>query len=343
MKSKALVLIFSVACTGVMAQNALFLHHSTGGNVFYEGNVGEYFMEYNDSQAKSYQITERAYPDSPYPWENYPYDYWNLWVNHACDNSNENIMCLDGMTLQYDVIILKHCFPGAGLEAGNGEAEVNSPVKTLANYKLQYNALLSMMDQYPGTKFIVWTLAPLHRNATNSEQAGRAYEFVQWVKDAWLLEDGKDHPNVYIFDFFSLAAEMDPNPVNGAQYCLKYDYEGDHEGSDSHPNTLANETIGPVFAQFVIDVIEGPSTASADPESENPSVRMMQKSADGNLIFTGRTESIRSVDFFTLTGAKVFSVTGQVQHINANTLHQGIYLVQVNCNSEKLHYKVFIQ
>ena len=112
------------------------------------------------------------------------------------------------------------------------------------------------MDLYPDTKFIVWTLVPLHRNATSPEQASRANEFVNWVKNSWLKEDGSSHPNVYIFDFFGNAAEMSANPENGVQYCLKYAYEGDHNGSDSHPNKLANETIGPVFSQYIIDAIE---------------------------------------------------------------------------------------
>jgi uncharacterized protein YjdB len=96
---------------------------------------------------------------------------------------------------------------------------------------------------------------PLHRLATTTEQAARAFEFVQWVKEQWLTEDGKQHPNIFIFDFFSLAAEMSLNPVNGKQYCLKYDYEYSHTSSDSHPNTLANATIGPLFAQAAVKVL----------------------------------------------------------------------------------------
>ena len=37
---------------------------------------------------------------------------------------------------------------------------------------------------------------------------------------------------------------------------LKYDYRRAYTWSDSYPNTLANETIAPELAQFIIDSIE---------------------------------------------------------------------------------------
>jgi len=37
---------------------------------------------------------------------------------------------------------------------------------------------------------------------------------------------------------------------------LKYDYRTVHTWSESHPNNAANEYIGPVYSQFIIDSIE---------------------------------------------------------------------------------------
>jgi hypothetical protein len=318
------------------------LHHSTGNNLFYTGKVSEYIEEYNADHSTSYQITEMAYPNTPYPWNNYPYDYWNLWVNQSCDNSNPNIMCLDEMTNNYDVIIWKHCYPGAAIQSDNDNPDVGSSAKTLANYKLQYKALLNLMDQFPNTKFIIWTLVPLHRNATSPEQAGRAYEFVNWVKDSWLQEDDSSHPNIYIFDFFRNSAEMTPTPDNGVQYCLKYEFEGDHNGSDSHPNKLANETIGPVFSQFIIDVIEDNITAATASYQPLPLFSIQQDISAGILNISGNIESIKSIDFFTMIGQKVLSILGPVQQINANSLQQGLYVVQINTKNEKFNSKILI-
>ena len=241
-------------------ETILFLHHSTGGNVYSEGNVPEYIVNYNTDHGTAFTITERAYPTTPYPWNNYPYDYWNLWLNGACDSSDPDIECLDSLAENYDIIIFKHCFPGAAVLADTGTPDISSSRKSLENYKCQYRALRDLMDSaaFADTKFIVWTLAPLHRLATNSADAARAAMFVDWVKNEWLDEDGGlAYDNIFVFDFWGLVAESNPSPVNGQVNCLKYDYERSHTGSDSHPNTAANEAVGPEFAQFIIDMAEG--------------------------------------------------------------------------------------
>lgn len=225
--------------------NIIFLHHSTGAGVWSGGNVLGWFSSYNAAHGTSYAVTERPYPNSPYPWDNYPYDYWNLWINGACNSSDPDIECMNTLAANHDIVIYKHCFPGADVVAPNGNPYVNSDIKTLANYQLQYRALRQMMDSYPNTKFIIWTLAPLHRLATNAANAGRAKQFVDWVNTTWLTEDGQSHPNIFVFDFWGLVA--------GNDNFLRYEYEGSHTGSDSHPNALANATVGPIFSQFIVD------------------------------------------------------------------------------------------
>jgi len=225
--------------------NIIFLHHSTAEGVYFGGDVPGWFSNYNSTHSTSYTITERSYPDTPYPWANYPYDYWNLWINGACDSSNPNIECMNTLAANHDIIIYKHCFPGADVVADDNHPDVSASVQTLANYKLQYRALRQMMDSYPNNKFIVWTLTPLHRLATSADNAARAKQFVDWVKNSFLAEDGHSHPNIFIFDFWGLIA--------GSDNFLRYDYEGSHTDSDSHPNALANATVGPIFSQFIVD------------------------------------------------------------------------------------------
>jgi hypothetical protein len=238
------------------AQNAIFLHHSTGGGVYYEGDVEGWISNYNNEHATSFSVTERAYPDSPYPWENYPYDFWNLWVNGSCNSSQSGIECLSSLTQNYKLIIFKHCFPGAAIHEDTGSPDVASDRKSLENYKLQYRALRAVMDSYPNNMFMVWTLAPLHRNATTVEDAARAREFVNWVNNSWLNEDGNSHPNISVFDFYNIVAESNPAPANGRVNCLKYNYEGDHNGDDSHPNYAANQVAGPIFANAIVNCLE---------------------------------------------------------------------------------------
>jgi hypothetical protein len=213
---------------------------------------------YNTANGTAYEIEERAYPNTPYPWSNYPYDYWHLWVDGHCNDTQPGIACLSGLTRDYDVIIFKHCYPGADVLEDTGSPDIASARKSLENYKLQYRALRGLMDNYGDTQFIVWTLAPRHRLATSTSNAERAHAFVDWVRDDWLTEDGRPHPNIAVFDFWGYAAEEDPDPGpnQSPTNTLKYGYEKSHSDDDSHPNTLANETIGPRFAEFIVDTIE---------------------------------------------------------------------------------------
>ncbi len=260
---KILSLLFFVSLSvGAQNEKTIFLHHSTGGLVYEKGGVLELMKEYNSINTTNYTIVERAFPNKPYPWRNYPYDYWNIWINGYCEENKdtkgyENVECLETLAQDYDVIILKHCFPGAKILEDTGKPDAASERKSLENYILQYRALRDKFDSFPENDFIVWTLAPLHRLADGAaENAGRAKEFVDWVKNDWLKEDGKTHPNIHIFDYFSLSAVLDKNPEPpNVTYCLKYEYERSHENSDSHPNDFACKTIGPEFFKFIVKTL----------------------------------------------------------------------------------------
>ncbi|MGD9210403.1 MAG: hypothetical protein PVI90_06480 [Desulfobacteraceae bacterium] len=255
-------------------QKIILLRHSTGGNLFQQGDVKDWVSDYNSKNGTSYDISMRAYPDSPYDWKNYPYDYWNLWVNpdSPAKASNPSIDTLESLAEDYDMIVFKHCFPGSGIEADTGSASVSSSAKRLENYKLQYKALREKFDTMPDTIFMVWTLAPLHRLNTTTSDAKRAAEFVDWVKNTWLTEDGKNHPNIFIFDFWGNVAETSGNPSNGKTNTLRYAYEASHSSSDSHPNSTANKTVGPIFAQRVVDVIEAFEAADSNSDSDTTKI-----------------------------------------------------------------------
>jgi len=303
MKTGFTAVLVLFCLSAVYGQEVVFLHHSTGYWLYDQGNVSDWINDYNLTNQTNYQITERFYPDTPYPWANYPYDYWNLWINDECDNSDPDIECLDKLSQDYDVIIFKHCFPGAQVLADEGNPSISSSTKSLENYKLQYRALRSLMDSYPDNKFIVWTLVPLHRLDTNAGNAARARDFVDWVKTTWLAEDGLSHPNIYLFDFFGYAAESNSNPENGQVNCLKYEYEKSHTDQDSHPNELANQTIGPIFAEFIVNTIE---SSSSSVELFTSELSIYPNPSDGKLIIDIDNEAGE----FTL---EIISVTGSVE------------------------------
>jgi len=218
----------------------IYLHHSTG-EVIWEGGVAAAVAAYDDANGTSYAITERAFPSGdPYPWENYPYDYWNIWVGHAGPDPYLTEPTLEILTAQYAVIMFKHCFPVSGIEP-DGTPDIASEDKTLANYKLQYNALKAKLRSFPNVRFVVWTGAALLSAETSPEQADRAKQFFDWVKSTW---DEKGD-NIYVWDFFGLETD-------GGKYLLKA-----HGSGDSHPNEAFAAEVAPFFGQRLIDVIGG--------------------------------------------------------------------------------------
>jgi len=140
--------------TAPSSANILFLHHSTG-QCIWDGGVPQWFESYNRLHQTNFTITERNFPESePYGWENYPFDYWNIWVRHAGNKPYKNEPTLEMLTPKYDTIVFKHCFPVSAIEPDYGDADVASTDKRIENYKLQYAALKDKLHQYPQTKFV---------------------------------------------------------------------------------------------------------------------------------------------------------------------------------------------
>ncbi len=239
-----LLLIFPACALPDYQPSIIFLHHSTGNNVW-NGGVEDWFDDFNSSRGARFEISERAYPkSSPYGWDNYPYDYWNIWVNHAGPSQYLSEDTLELLTKDYNVIIWKHCYPVSRLNNPQGSGDITSSAKTIANYKLQYNALKAKMKQFPHVRFIVWTGAVHVDDHITEEQAQNFRTFVNWVKNEW------DQPgdNIFLWDFYELETE-------GGLY-LKDEYAS-NSGSDSHPNAAFCSRVAPLFCQRIVNVVQG--------------------------------------------------------------------------------------
>ncbi|MCC6254405.1 MAG: hypothetical protein IT276_05795 [Ignavibacteriaceae bacterium] len=236
--------------------NIIFLHHSTGHNIWeggisnfskklgFDPDVVNWFDKYNKKNGKNYKIIETDFPKkSPYGWNNYPYDYYNIWVKNAGDQPYQEEPTLEILTKKYEVIIFKHCFPVSNIKADSINPDINSDIKTLGNYKLQYDSLKKKLLEFPDTKFIVWTPTALVQNETNKDEAERANEFSEWVKSVW---DTKGD-NIFLWDFRELQVE-------GGLY-FKNSYAVSE--NNSHPSKDFSETVAPFFSKRIVDVIEG--------------------------------------------------------------------------------------
>jgi len=247
--------------------NIVFLHHSTGrllwigkptsklakfilnksnraaNLVGVKAELPQLIQDYNKGNNVNYNITEQVFPkSSPYGWNNYPFDYYNIWVKNAGDEPFMEEPTLEILTKDYDVIIFKHCFPVSNIEADVDSASIDSNKQTLANYKLQYAALKEKLHSFPKTKFILFTPTALVKNATNEEEALRANEFYNWILQEW----DTDNDNIHLWDFRQLQTE-------GGLY-FKQEYASGIK--DSHPNEdFAQIAVNKLFHRL-IDIIE---------------------------------------------------------------------------------------
>lgn len=221
----------------------VFLHHDVGASVW-AGGVPEWFADYNARNKKDYSVTGLEFPrKAPYGWNNNPYDYWNIWVNHAGASSFKEEPTLGALAKAYNVIIWKHSFPVSSILPDAVNAGAQPYEKTMLNYKLEYKALKNHMKSFPKTRFIVWTGAAIVQGATPEDQAQRAREFFEWVRNEW------DEPgdNIYLWDFFELQTD-------GGNY-LKAEYSAGEQ--DSNLNQEFSKRVAPYFCKRVVDVIEG--------------------------------------------------------------------------------------
>jgi hypothetical protein len=233
----------------------IFLHHSTGANIWIgktnsklyrltrKGDVQKFFADYNKLNNKNYDITERSFPkQAPYGWNNYPYDYYNIWVKNGGNNPYLNEPTLEMLTAEYDVIIFKHCFPVSRILEDTGTPNIDSDEKRIENYKLQYNALKSKMHGFPNNKFIIWTPAVCTKDSMTEDEARRTFQFYEWMINEW---DEKGD-NIFIWDFYKYETE-------GELYLRENNAVGP---DNSHPGREFSAKIAPLFCNYIIDVIE---------------------------------------------------------------------------------------
>lgn len=208
-----------------------------------KGDISKFFIDHNKRNKTEYEITELSFPKKiPYGWNNYPFDYYNIWVKNAGQDLFMEEPTLEILTSKYDVIIFKHCYPGSRILDTTGKPDINSDVKTIDNYKLQYNALKEKMHEFPHTKFIVWTPAVCIQQQLTEEQARRTHEFKTWMTEEW--DDKGD--NIFVWDFYRYETE------GGLYLPEKYSASP----GDSHPSVEFSARMAPLFCNFIIDVIE---------------------------------------------------------------------------------------
>ena len=277
LSSRRCVILFAVGfCLAVSAHSAtlsnlFFLHHSTGDGLITGGDMRGVIANYNAAHSASFAFWDHGYNGDglrdpagnvlgvsyDIPGDNTnPDGLYYLWTS----TDDEASACRNTILANHQVIAFKSCFPASDIP----------DTDTLNQYKAWYLAMRDVFGQYPDHLFVVMSTPPLHRLATTATQAGNARQFANWLKSSEYLAN---HANIVCFDLFDYLA--------GADNMLKYEYEGSHEGSDSHPNLTANQTVGPIFANFLIT-----SALNYDAPSDgtNPSVPVIRANGATNAV-----------------------------------------------------------
>ncbi len=219
--------------------DVIFLHHSVGRNLIREGRVRE-------------RLTEAGFRfwDHEYNWEGLTRpDGTPAGYSYGIPGDNTDpdglarifsqpafpwpVNAFSGL-LQHEVIIVKSCFPNSHIQSDEQLQEIQG----------HYLRMRERMDRFPHHLFIIVTSPPLNPAETVPEAAARARALSRWLQSDEFLAG---HPNLAVLDLFGLLAEDDPAAPDFNMLRAEY-----REGTDSHPSRLANETVGPIFADFII-------------------------------------------------------------------------------------------
>jgi hypothetical protein len=223
--------------------NVIFLHHSVGRNLIDQGGVRELLTQagitfwdhdYNDIGLRD---PAGQYLGFSYNIPNDNTDFDGLAVLFSQRAYSLPVNAVSSL-LQHEVIILKSCYPNSAI----------SSAEQLRLHQEQFLSMRAAMDRHPDKLFILVTQPPLIPSETVAADADRAREMAAWLTSEEFLQN---RANVVIFDFFDLLAVQDE--ASPERNMLRPEYRN---GTDPHPNQSANETIGPLFAGFVLQAID---------------------------------------------------------------------------------------
>ncbi|HOX25963.1 MAG TPA: T9SS type A sorting domain-containing protein [Candidatus Krumholzibacteria bacterium] len=225
--------------------NFFLLHHSTGRNLISEGSMRAWFAAYDAHHGTAIRFWDHDY--NYIGLNNAEGENLGYYYGHETGNTDPDGLHIlwttanaarDSILNRHDVIAFKSCFPASGIAS---DAQ-------LQQYRDWYLAMRDVFDQRPDKVFIVMSTPPLHRLATDLDDADRARSFASWLASPAYLQG---HPNVVCFDLFDQLAHADDG--SSVRNMLRYEYEESHSSSDSHPNETANAIVGPLLAAFFVE------------------------------------------------------------------------------------------
>jgi hypothetical protein len=253
---KRIIILVSISILGISSvfsqdyfRSGIFLHHSTGGNIWGPNPDGtstktipnemqRYNLEHNYTGDKTVSMDEEWWSPGDNEWS----------TQHEFFEGNTTYTDINYYLANYRILVVKSCFPSSAIQNWGQPSDTTDPTyKTVCNYKWHWRHIVKVMKEYPQNFFAIWTNAPLEINSTNASEAALSKKFCSWAKDtlaAGLDPDfGAFPPNVYVFDYFGKMSDENgyelPQFVTGS--------------GDSHPNGAGTDFAAPRFVDEIFN------------------------------------------------------------------------------------------
>jgi len=229
----------------------IFLHHSCGANLIEEGQVREglttlgYEFFDHGYNGDGLRLADGTWTGENFniPDDNTDPDGFGVIFSQPLHDPPDNTF---SYLMQYDVIAFKSCYPASNI--GDDQQ--------LADYQSYYLTIQDTADRHPEKLFVIVTPPPQVPNNTADDETRRARAFTDWLASDEYLGG---HDNLVTFNFFDLLSNDDD--------VLRRDYRVDQW--DAHPNTEANQEIGPIFVTFLDTEIRNYFSGETLPDVED--------------------------------------------------------------------------
>jgi hypothetical protein len=343
MKTCALTIIFIVFCFQPFAQdklrNGIFLHHSTGLNIWGPNGSNTTVTDEVNTYNKSKGLTDNNKMSLEEKWFGDEDNEWYI-IRDFFEGKLSTEKPIDYYYENYKIIIVKSCYPSSDI-IGEGAEGQDRTLKTIYNYKQHWRAIVKIMEQHPDNFFVIWTNAPRVKNKTDADKALRSKEFCNWAKN--ILAEGKDleygrfPKNVYVFDFFSKL-------TNDYGY-LKDEYAVSLW--DSHPNYKATNLVAPQLVREIFDAAlayERVSTSTGNQTVEK--IRVYPNPATDRInINIKDTDNHSKVVVSNMCGQTIYgqSLSSTNTSIDVSSFPKGIYFVNIENGKNKETRKIIVK
>lgn len=297
----------TVAQREIPTGSVMFVHHSTGRYMLRDAGVRSLLDWHNATAGTDIRLWDHDYhsgnsytgiilPDSTvYPNWSYGIEANNIRPEGWRDVFDGSAF-RDSLFARHEVIIFKN-------DHSTGDIQTD---EQLQQYYADYLAIRDVLDQYPDKLFVLMSGPPRRPEAITNAEADRARTFYEWLQSPEYMHG---HPNLMFFDLFDALANPD-DPADPARNMLRAEYRLPPEGStDSHPNLLANRTVGPLIASLIISIYDPDWISAASAAAPRPLAVLAGNSPNP---FNPRTQVRWELDRGATVGLSVFDLSGRL-------------------------------